>query len=165
MERHEAKMLGLTKYNTGRTCMNGHGADRYTSTGNCVACLIAHINGLAGEAQELRRKFMEETETLNLHVYDVDKEDVKFMVSLLCSKFSDHPQAFFAKSWKTKKYVAKDVSQIEMRVPPAIKRQVYALGRSFADRHRVFKVPCGGGPVALGAVLPELAGPDSQSPA
>jgi hypothetical protein len=39
MERSEALALGLTKYNTGRACRNGHYADRYTDSGSCQECV------------------------------------------------------------------------------------------------------------------------------
>ncbi len=37
--RTQAKADGLTRYADGRRCRNGHLAERYTSTGNCVACV------------------------------------------------------------------------------------------------------------------------------
>lgn len=41
VSRKEAKALGLVRYFTGKVCPSGHLADRYTSTSNCVECLIA----------------------------------------------------------------------------------------------------------------------------
>lgn len=38
MERNEARARKLKRYSTGRACSQGHFSDRYTSTGNCVAC-------------------------------------------------------------------------------------------------------------------------------
>src|SRR6185503_18369991 len=38
VNRLEAAAQGLKKFNTGRPCNKGHNSDRYTSTGNCVAC-------------------------------------------------------------------------------------------------------------------------------
>jgi len=37
--RAAAKAAGEVRYNTGAQCRNGHIADRFTSTGQCVACL------------------------------------------------------------------------------------------------------------------------------
>lgn len=38
-EREAARMLGKTRYFTGRPCIHGHVAERYTSSGNCIECL------------------------------------------------------------------------------------------------------------------------------
>jgi len=39
MERSEAKNQGLTTYNTGRPCRNGHITYRYTLSGSCSLCV------------------------------------------------------------------------------------------------------------------------------
>lgn len=39
MERKDALAAGLTRYNTGRSCKNGHQADRFTVSGGCCECL------------------------------------------------------------------------------------------------------------------------------
>lgn len=36
--RAEARRIGAKRYRTGEACANGHLADRYTSSGNCVLC-------------------------------------------------------------------------------------------------------------------------------
>lgn len=36
--RKEAMTLGLTKYFTGKPCVNGHVAERYTCNKTCVVC-------------------------------------------------------------------------------------------------------------------------------
>lgn len=41
MERKEAKALGLVRFNSGRPCMHGHMSDRFTISGNCIACCHA----------------------------------------------------------------------------------------------------------------------------
>lgn len=38
MDRKEAISLGLSKHFTGRPCCNGHRAERWTSSGQCVEC-------------------------------------------------------------------------------------------------------------------------------
>jgi hypothetical protein len=38
MNRRQAAESGLPRYNTGKPCARGHSGDRYTTTGNCVAC-------------------------------------------------------------------------------------------------------------------------------
>lgn len=40
--RAQAKHSGLKKYNTGKPCLRGHLADRYTSTGQCLSCITSH---------------------------------------------------------------------------------------------------------------------------
>lgn len=47
MKRSEAKAAGLKRYSGGRVCPNGHSADRYTSTGNCTECQLAHKSAWA----------------------------------------------------------------------------------------------------------------------
>lgn len=46
MERKEAQLLGLNKFNTGRPCVHGHLTFRYTSTGSCNECLngVRNVN-------------------------------------------------------------------------------------------------------------------------
>lgn len=39
MERKEAMSLGLNTFTTGRPCVNGHLAFRYTSSGSCSECI------------------------------------------------------------------------------------------------------------------------------
>lgn len=50
MERKEAKLLGLDKYETGRPCINNHITFRYTSTGSCNHCLNGIRSGKKPEA-------------------------------------------------------------------------------------------------------------------
>ena len=38
ISRAEAKALGIKKYFTGKPCINGHIAERYTAQGRCYAC-------------------------------------------------------------------------------------------------------------------------------
>ena len=38
MTRREAATSGLNKFYTGRPCIHGHDAERYTLTGICVEC-------------------------------------------------------------------------------------------------------------------------------
>lgn len=42
MERKEAQLAGVTRFTTGRPCVNGHLTYRYTSTGSCSQC----VNGV-----------------------------------------------------------------------------------------------------------------------
>lgn len=39
----DAKARGLTKYNTGKPCKNGHLSERYTRCGHCVVCTLDRI--------------------------------------------------------------------------------------------------------------------------
>lgn len=41
MTRSEAKKLGLSKYDTGQPCKNGHHAFRYVQSGTCSDCIRA----------------------------------------------------------------------------------------------------------------------------
>jgi hypothetical protein len=43
MERKEAQLAGVTRFTTGRPCINGHLTYRYTSTGSCSQC----VNGVS----------------------------------------------------------------------------------------------------------------------
>lgn len=38
ISRADARVQGLTHYNTGKQCKHGHYGERFTSTGNCVEC-------------------------------------------------------------------------------------------------------------------------------
>lgn len=50
--RKDAKLLGLTKYFTGKECINGHLAERYVQSGTCSQC----INGNASPARHQNSK-------------------------------------------------------------------------------------------------------------
>jgi hypothetical protein len=52
--RLAAAAAGLTRYNTGRPCRNGHVADRYTSTGNCSECLKDNNRQLAATLRQAK---------------------------------------------------------------------------------------------------------------
>lgn len=59
MERKEAKLLGLDKFNTGRPCANGHLSFRYTASGTCAECINgspikSNSKTLEHKASELR---------------------------------------------------------------------------------------------------------------
>lgn len=36
--RHHAKVAGLTRYNSGKLCLNRHNSERWTGSGSCIAC-------------------------------------------------------------------------------------------------------------------------------
>lgn len=39
LSRADARLAGLTYYQTGKPCVHGHTGDRYVSTGNCAECI------------------------------------------------------------------------------------------------------------------------------
>jgi len=41
--RREAILAGATRYSSGQPCRNGHMAERYVSTGECIECLKKHV--------------------------------------------------------------------------------------------------------------------------
>ena len=59
MKRREAKVLGLEKYNTGKTCRNGHLADRYISNGECVECHKLKAKNYQYNRKESDKKYYE----------------------------------------------------------------------------------------------------------
>jgi hypothetical protein len=58
--RAEAKASGLKKYNTGKPCIHGHMADRYTGTGHCVECDISRSSKFARENRVAISKYHKE---------------------------------------------------------------------------------------------------------
>lgn len=48
--RREAVHFGLTRYRTGKLCVHGHDADRYTASGACTEC----VNRAAASVYETR---------------------------------------------------------------------------------------------------------------
>lgn len=69
MDRKEAFIKGLVKYNTGKPCKHGHTSDRYTSTGGCIDCL----KGVLGGPRIL----------VNCHVHPDDEPAVRLFVQSL----------------------------------------------------------------------------------
>ena len=45
MNRHQAYLLGLTRYPASQPCLRGHTSERYVSTGACVDC-VAYYNSI-----------------------------------------------------------------------------------------------------------------------
>lgn len=52
MTRREAAAAGLTRYYTGRACLNGHEAQRFTSTGACVKCAAGYSKAYVGKLRK-----------------------------------------------------------------------------------------------------------------
>lgn len=44
ISRRKAINLRLPKYYTGKPCINGHIAERYTEARSCVRCVIERVN-------------------------------------------------------------------------------------------------------------------------
>ena len=42
MTRKEAKARGISRYNTGKPCHQGHSASRYTASGACMDCIAGY---------------------------------------------------------------------------------------------------------------------------
>ena len=53
--RKDAILMGIPRYNTGKPCKAGHDSDRYTSTGGCMACLVAKQETIRKIAREARQ--------------------------------------------------------------------------------------------------------------
>ena len=45
ISRDDAQTQGLPRFLTGEPCRNGHSAERYVSSGVCVACMTMHNRG------------------------------------------------------------------------------------------------------------------------
>lgn len=58
--REEAKELNLTRYFTGKPCVNGHIAERYVLRGSCCFCERARNRLLRGNNLEKYRKYSRE---------------------------------------------------------------------------------------------------------
>lgn len=56
ISRKEAKALGLKRYFTGMPCKNGHVAERYMQSSNCVECQNEKAN--SDEGRRYRSKYM-----------------------------------------------------------------------------------------------------------
>lgn len=53
--RAAAAKSGLNKYYTGKSCRNGHKAERYVLNGTCVQCALESANRHRNEFTELLR--------------------------------------------------------------------------------------------------------------
>lgn len=69
MERKDAKKLGLSKYTTGRPCINGHITHRYTSTGSCNECINGTHRKVTVEDSKTFRDLADKTFTTALVSY------------------------------------------------------------------------------------------------
>lgn len=135
MDRSEAINNGFTRYFTGRPCQRGHVADRYTKSGNCAACLLENLQAINADVKELKHKFMENTELIFLHVYDVDFDTVKIFVSSACHTNLEIGMKLFMDSFTRVRSVAGGVSQCSIRVPLGIKSDIYKLASAFLQQH------------------------------
>lgn len=59
--RKQAVEQGSPVYNTGRPCLHGHTANRYTSTGGCLECLRQHRLDYTATIREARRPLADRT--------------------------------------------------------------------------------------------------------
>lgn len=63
MTRAQATAAGLSKYDTGKECRNGHRAMRYTQSGTCEACIRANqmraqaAHNAGAPEREARKRF------------------------------------------------------------------------------------------------------------
>jgi hypothetical protein len=77
MKRREAKALGLTKYNTGKPCRNGHLADRYTISGICLECgkesALRNLESLKQSVKKYKESHKEEISQKNKERYQRKK--------------------------------------------------------------------------------------------
>src|ERR1700740_869422 len=127
MERYEAMQRGDTKYFTGRACKNGHVAERYTKSGNCSACLLENLQAAVTESAEAKAKFMENTEVIYVFAYDVDFDILKMFISTQCNVHLDAGLEAFKETFSREKLIADGVYRCKVRVPKAIKADIYKL--------------------------------------
>lgn len=70
-DRRQAAAEGKKRYFTGEPCSQGHKAERYVSTGNCVACQRAHAKRYAGDVKHDYRASLRGHFSYPLHPDDV----------------------------------------------------------------------------------------------
>lgn len=56
--RNDAHAAGLRRFFTGRPCAHGHTAERFVSTGGCVACNAARSKAFGAQAKKADGKFV-----------------------------------------------------------------------------------------------------------
>jgi len=56
IKRNDAAAMGLSKYSTGKPCGKGHDSERYTTSGQCIACLADNRTELQNKRNILNAK-------------------------------------------------------------------------------------------------------------
>lgn len=87
MSRKEAKSLNLNKYYTGLACINGHVAERYTTSGACSACVSASNTTRTGQTLEQsneRRATMSQLAEIKLRAYPQDWPTLRDTAAAVC---------------------------------------------------------------------------------
>ncbi len=60
ISRSVARSLGVPRYQTGKQCKQGHISERYTSTGNCLACLAAGARASTQQRRDYQERYRAE---------------------------------------------------------------------------------------------------------
>lgn len=91
MERSQALNEGLTTFETGRPCKNGHFAKRYTSSGGCSACIQTTTNTHRDTDTTPRqiekaatRDYLTHLIEIQVRVFDVDVRAMQETANGLC---------------------------------------------------------------------------------
>lgn len=115
MERNEAMKLFLSKYNTGRSCKNGHKSDRYTTSGACSSCIGDNSKNF-NYARKLKLAELD-VNTSNIFV-NLDKDSMWNAKVILDSyDCGFHPDFVNPYPFKEVRELAAGVYRVPVRVP------------------------------------------------
>jgi len=117
MERSEAIKLFLPKYNTGRSCKNGHFSDRYTMTGACMGCIAGNSRDFYKNVKLLKAELDLKTCSVLLNVTRKDLPALKIILDRYCTEY--HPDLSNPYPFKKTKLLdaTSDVLNVQVRVP------------------------------------------------
>lgn len=131
-KRIEALSLGLTHYDTGKPCKNGHTARRYAKSGACMECI--KVNNGSSVQRAVTQGDMLKSQTTVIYIFSNQESFTALKMTLdamLIAKFPNmnidyvNPWPFKAKQLSVNTY------QLKVRVPTERVDEMYNIAKTF----------------------------------
>lgn len=113
MERKSAIAEETLTYYTGRPCVNGHMALRYTGSGSCSQCIAENNRQLLG----LRKKLCEGTEEIKLILQPSQYQAMQWMITAYFVEAGRKRDDLNKWPPKPMRRISHDTYQIKVRIP------------------------------------------------
>lgn len=140
MKRNEAIESGMLTYNTGKPCVNGHVAERYTKNGGCVECIKETAKKFnrqtATKIIEQRDKLDIDTTLISMYARQEDFITIRDLVRDLITEYCPHLNPDNVNNSRIKGvcvHATDGIYRISLRVPNDVVSKV----KCFADSLRL----------------------------
>lgn len=137
MERKEAAVMGLTKYETGRPCRNGHTTYRYTASGTCSCCINGKPLNMNDNRTALSKMLAEETVIITVYGIPEIFQQIKDIADLLNGVKLPHipPNYLNLYPFRTRKVrYSAGIHRVQIAVPVGLQEEAKYLCASLMPR-------------------------------